>query len=77
MDIRVTPETLCELCRGHFTLEACKALCDYFDDLGSFDALSVGDLTMSYEEIPASWTDLYDDESLIESLSNGNVLVAR
>lgn len=77
MKIQVTAEMLFDLCEGYFTMEACKALCEYFNDLGDFDAPTVGDLTISFEECPAGETNLYDDSSLIAQLDNGNVLVVR
>lgn len=75
--ITVSATTLCELLGGHFTLEACEALCKHFEDIATNDfAPSIGDIACSYGELPGTWTDSYDDENLIAKLDNGNVLVA-
>lgn len=74
MRITVTPEMLCTLCGGKFTLEACNAICELFEECG--EAPMIGDICVSYGEIPADWTDEYDDDNLIATLDNGNVLIA-
>ena len=77
MKITITAMMLCDLCGGKFTLEACEALCDWFEDMAdnSF-APAIGDIACSYSEMPADWVDEEDEENIIARLNNGNVLVA-
>ena len=77
MKITVTAIMLCDLLGGKFTLEACEALCDWFEDMAdnSF-APAIGDIACSYSEMPADWADEEDEENIIARLNNGNVLVA-
>ena len=75
MKITITAMMLCELLGGKMTLEACEALCNYFEDIASNDfAPAIGDISCSYGEIPADWVD--DDTTVISMLDNGNALVA-
>ena len=77
MKITITAHMLCELCGGKFTLEACEALCDWFEQIGddSF-APAIGDICVSYSEIEADAIDEDDEEKIIAHLNNGNVLLA-
>ena len=77
MKITITAIMLCDLLGGKFTLEACEALCDWFEDVAdnSF-APAIGDIACSFSEMPADWADEGDEENIIARLSNGNVLVA-
>jgi hypothetical protein len=77
MKITITAIMLCDLLGGKFTLEACEALCDWFEDVAdnSF-APAIGDIACSYSEIPADYMDEEDEESVIARLDNGNVLIA-
>ena len=77
MKITITAIMLCDLLGGKFTLEACEALCDWFEDMAdnSF-APAIGDIACSYSEMPADWVDEEDEENIIARLDNGNVLVA-
>lgn len=77
MKITITAIMLCDLLGGKFTLEACEALCDWFEDMAdnSF-APAIGDIACSYSEMPADWMDEEDEENIIARLNNGNVLVA-
>lgn len=76
MKITITAIMLCDLLGGKFTLEACEALCDYFEDIATNDfAPAIGDIACSYSETPAD--DVDDDyDYIIARLNNGNVLVA-
>lgn len=77
MKITITAMMLCDLLGGKFTLEACEALCDYFEDIATNDfAPAIGDIACSYSEMPADWVDEEDEENIIATLDNGNVLVA-
>lgn len=77
MKITITAHMLCDLCGGKFTLEACEALCDWFEDVTTNDfAPAIGDIACSYSEMPASYMDEEDEENIIARLDNGNVLVA-
>ena len=77
MKITITAIMLCDLLGGKFTLEACEALCDYFEDIATNDfAPAIGDIACSYSEIPADWVEDEDEENIIAWLNNGNVLIA-
>lgn len=77
MKITITANMLCDLLGGKFTLEACEALCDWFEDVAdnSF-APAIGDIACSFSEMPADWVEDDDEENIIARLNNGNVLVA-
>lgn len=74
MKITITAHMLCELCGGKFTLEACEAICDWFDGLP--DAPAIGDICVSYAETKADNIDEDDEERIIAYLDNGNVVLA-
>ena len=77
MKITITAMMLCDLLGGKFTLEACEALCDWFEDMADNDfAPAIGDIACSFSEMPADWADEEDEERVIARLNNGNVLVA-
>ena len=76
MKITITAYMLCELCGGKFTLEACEALCDLFEESVDF-APAIGDICISYSEIGADDIDEDDEEKVIAHLNNGNVLLAQ
>lgn len=77
MKITITAIMLCDLLGGKFTLEACEALCDWFEETAdSSFAPAIGDIACSYGEMPADWVDEDDEEKIIARLNNGNVLVA-
>lgn len=77
MKITITSMMLCELCGGKFTLEACEALCDWFEQIGDRDfAPAIGDICVSYSEVNADAIDEDDEEKIIAHLDNGNVLLA-
>lgn len=75
MKITVTSMMLCDLCGGKFTLEACDALCDLFEETVDF-APAIGDICVSYSELRAEDIDEDDEEKIIARLNNGNVLIA-
>ena len=77
MKITITAIMLCDLLGGKFTLEACEALCNWFEETtdNSF-APAIGDIACSYSEMPADYMDEEDEERIIARLNNGNVLVA-
>lgn len=76
MKITITPMMLCCLCGGKFTLEACEALCDWFEEnTGSDFAPAIGDICLSYNELSADWVEEDDEEKIVAHLDNGNVLI--
>lgn len=77
MKITITAIMLCDLLGGKFTLEACEALCDWFEETAdrSF-APSIGDIACSYSEISAEDVDEDDEKNIIAKLDNGNVLIS-
>lgn len=77
MKITITSMMLCELCGGKFTYEACKALCNWFEETADRNfAPTIGDICVSYSEIGADAIDEDDEEKVIAYLNNGNVLLA-
>jgi len=77
MKITITAMMLCDLLGGKFTLEACEALCDYFEDIATNDfAPAIGDIACSFSEMPADYMDEDDKENIIAQLDNGNVLIS-
>ena len=77
MKITITAIMLCDLLGGKFTLEACEALCDWFEDVAdSSFAPAIGDIACSFSEIRAEDADEEDEERVIARLDNGNVLIA-
>lgn len=76
MTIKITAAMLCDLCGGKFTLEACEAIENYFEECGCNEAVYIGDICVSFGEIPQEWEDDYDEDNLIAVLDNGNVLIA-
>lgn len=77
MKITITAMMLCDLCGGKFTLEACEALCDWFEETADRDfAPRIGDICVSYTEIGADDIEEDDEERVIARLNNGNVLMA-
>lgn len=76
MKITVSPSLLCDLLGGHFTLEACEAICEYCEEAGDRDfAPMIGDIAISFSEIPASWAEEEDEDAIIATLDNGNVVI--
>lgn len=77
MKITVTAIMLCDLLGGKFTLEACEALCDWYEGLEDYSyAPAIGDIACSFSEIRAEDADEEGEENIIARLDNGNVLVA-
>lgn len=77
MKITITSMMLCELCGGKFTYEACKALCNQFEETADRNfAPTIGDICVSYSEIGADAIDEDNEEKVIAYLNNGNVLLA-
>ena len=77
MKITITAMMLCDLCGGKFTLEACEALCNWFEETADYDfAPHIGDICVSYTEIGADDIEEDDEERIIARLDNGNVLMA-
>lgn len=76
MTIKITASMLCDLCKGCFTYEATEAICDYFDECGCDCAPTIGDICISFSEVPADWRNDYDEECIIAELENGNIVVA-
>lgn len=79
MTITITPEILCALCIGRFSLEACEAICNYFDECGENACPYIAEICLGFAEISAEdFASEYgeDEEYLIETLENGNVLIA-
>lgn len=77
MKITITAMMLCDLCGGKFTLEACEALCDWFNETEDPNfAPHIGDICVGYTEIGADDIEEDDEERVIARLANGNALMA-
>lgn len=76
MTVFITATMLCDLCGGHFTYEGAQVLYDYCEEVG-LEGWSIGDLIISFAEIPADWEDETDEKHIIARLQNGNILIAR
>lgn len=77
MKITITAMMLCDLCGGKFTLEACEALCAWFEENADRDfAPHIGDICVSYTEVNAEDLEEDDEDRVIARLDNGNALLA-
>lgn len=76
MTISITANTLCDLCKGHFTYEGAEALCNFCEEM-SVNGVTIGDLIITFAEVPADWEQEIDEESIIARLQNGNILISQ
>lgn len=77
MKITVTAMMLCDLCGGKFTLEACEALCNWFNETEDPNfAPHIGDICVCYTEVNADAIEEDDEDRIITRLDNGNVVLA-
>lgn len=77
INVALTAGDLCRLMNGRFTYEACEAICDLVESCGEAEPFRIGDLAISFSELPAEYASDYDaDEQIIIFLDNGNILVA-
>lgn len=73
MKIMITPMMLCDLCGGKFTLEACEAICEYYEEFcGDMQAPAIGDIMCLYGEVK---TEDIEDETIMATLKNGNSVI--
>lgn len=77
INVTITANVLCNLLNGRLSCEACEALCQYLDDYGITEPLRLGDIVISFSEVPANWADEYDEKNIIAHLKNGNIIVAQ
>lgn len=73
MTISITPMMLYELCGGKFTYEGAEAICELFADGGADCAPTIGDICVSFGEVPADDID-YGTE-VYTFLRNGNAII--
>ena len=78
MKIMITPMMLCDMLGGRYTLEACEAICEYYElwDDGE-DTPYIGDIAISFAELDAEDIDEDDENRIVKRLSKGRVLVSR
>lgn len=78
MKIMITPMMLCDMLGGRYTLEACEAICEYYElwDDGE-DTPYIGDIAISFAELDAEDLDEDDENRIVKRLSKGRVLVSR
>ena len=72
MKITITAMMLCDLLGGKFTLEACEKICDLYEE--SECAPHIGDIMVTFGELPAADMDEDEGYNIISHLENGNVL---
>lgn len=75
INLTVTSTTLCDLLGGAFTYDACEAICEYLNECGCDDPLTIGDISISFSEIPQDWVEDEDSDRVIKILDNGNALI--
>ena len=73
INIKTDANLLCELCAPKFTIEACAAIINYLNEMAPSDNFSIGDICISFSEMPSSWIDAEDN--VIAELDNENVLI--
>lgn len=76
INVRISASTLCDLLAPRFTYEACEKICEYLEDCGVEQPLLLGDIVISFSEVPADYIDDYEEENIIATLRNGNILVS-
>lgn len=78
MKIMITPMMLCDLLGGKFTLEACEAICEFYELWGDDeDVPYIGDIAIYFAELEEGDIDEDDEDRVIQRLSKGRVLVSR
>lgn len=73
INLRVSPDTLCTMLNGEFTLEACQAIDEFLEE-NSDEALTPMDIRISFFEVPRKYSDDFNPDQLIAELNNGNNL---
>ena len=73
INIKADVNLLCELCAPKFTIEACAAIINYLNEIAPSDSFLIGDICISFSEMPSSWVDAEDN--VIAELDNENVLI--
>lgn len=73
INIKIDENLLCDLCAPKFSTEACEAIINYLNEMTPNDSFLIGDICISFSEIPSDWAD--DEDRVIATLSNGNVLI--
>ena len=78
MKIMITPMMLCDMLGGRYTLEACEAICEYYELWDDCENTPyIGDIAISFAELDAEDIDEDDKDRIIKHLSKGRVLVSR
>lgn len=78
MKIMITPMMLCDLLGGRYSLEACEAICEYYELWEDNENVPyIGDIAISFAELDAEDIDEDDEDRIVKHLSKGRVLVSR
>ena len=78
MKILITPMMLCDLLGGRYSLEACEAICEFYDLWGDDENVPyIGDVAIAFAEVDEKDLDEDDEIRIIKRLSKGRVLVSR
>lgn len=76
INIRITAETLATLLAPKFTIAACERICELLEKADKAESWLLGDIAISFTEMPRKWADELDEETPWWDLENGNILVA-
>lgn len=76
INIRITAETLTTLLAPRFTITACERICELLEEAGEAESWLLGDIAISFTEMPREWVDELDEDTAWWDLENGNILVA-
>lgn len=78
MKITITPTMLCTMLGGRYSLEACEAICEYYELWGDDDNVPcIGDVAIAFAELEEKDLDEDDEINIVKRLSKGRVLVSR
>ena len=78
MKIMITPMMLCTMLGDRYSLEACEAICEYYELWGDDDDVPhIGDVAISFAEVEEKDLDEDDEIRIVKRLSKGRVLVSR
>lgn len=75
INVMLSAGDLCGLMNGRFTHEACEAICQFMEDNDQPGPFRIGDIAISFCEVPASYESDYTEDEIIARLENGNILV--
>lgn len=76
INVKVDASLLADLLKPNFTYEACEELIDFLNGFcGEDESWHLGDLAISFSEVPADYASDYKEDCIIAWLKNGNIIV--